>query len=130
MNSQMPPIIVGPESVASGEDTCKDNPQCTGREYKRKGPIEPGEYKMNPDPRPGHTARFELEPIPPNPGWRVRLPSWMPGSLRGGFLLGLGHDTHGCITVQKDDPTAKAQYEKMRQFLQAQHGKSYLRVAP
>jgi len=130
MNSQMPPIIVGPQNVASGDGACKDNPQCTGREYKKKGPIEPGEYQMNPDPRPGHTGRFELEPIPANPGWRVRLPSWMPGSLRGGFLLGLGEYTHGCITVLKEDPTAKAQYEKMRQFLQAQRGQSYLRVAP
>ena len=129
-NSQMPPIIVGPESVASGDGTCKDNPQCTGREYKKKGPVEPGEYQMNPDARPGHAGRFELEPIPHNPGWRVRLPGWMPGSLRGGFLLGLGHDTHGCITVLKDDPTAKAQYEKMREFLQAQSAQSYLRVVP
>jgi hypothetical protein len=129
-NYQMPPIIVGPENVASGDGTCKDNPQCTGREYKRRGPIEPGEYKMNPDARRGHSERFELEPIPVNPGWRVRLPSWMPGSLRGGFLLGLGDATHGCITVLKEDPIAKAQYEKMLQFLQAQGGNNYLRVVP
>jgi len=128
VNHQMPPVIVGPENVASGDGTCKDNPQCTGRKFMLKGPIEPGEYKMNPDPRPGHAGRFELEPIPPNPGWRLRLPSWMPGSLRGGFLLGLGSATHGCITVQKEDPTARAQYGKMLKLLEAEPSSNYLRV--
>ena len=128
VNHQMPPIIVGPENVASGDGTCQDNPQCTGRKYMRKGPIEPGEYKMNPDARPGHPGRFVLEPIPANPGWRLRLPSWMPGSLRGGFLLGLGSATHGCITVLKEDPTARAQYGKMLQLLETEQGSNYLRV--
>ncbi|PYK92349.1 MAG: hypothetical protein DME36_13825 [Verrucomicrobia bacterium] len=128
VNHQMPPIIVGPENIASGYGTCQDNPQCTGRKYMRRGPVEPGEYKMKRDARPGHPGRFVLEPIPAKPGWRLRLPSWMPGSLRGGFLLGLGSFTHGCITVLKEDPTASAQYGKMLQLLEAEHGSNYLRV--
>jgi hypothetical protein len=128
VNRGMPPIIVGPENVASGDGTCQDNPQCTGRKYMKKGPIEPGDYKMNRDIRPGHPGRFVLEPVPANPGWRLRLPGWMPGSLRGGFLLGLGSATHGCITVLKEDPTARAQYGKMLQLLQAEQGSNYLRV--
>jgi hypothetical protein len=128
VNHQMPPIIVGPGNVASGDGGCQDNPQCTGRKYTHRGPIEPGEYKMNPDARPGHPGRFVLEPIPAKPGWRLRLPSWMPGSLRGGFLLGLGSATHGCITVMKEDPTARAQYGQMLHLLEADQRSNYLRV--
>jgi len=118
---QSVPIIVGPENVTSGRGRCRDNPECVGRKYKYMGPIEPGKYRMNRDTRVGGAERFRLEPMPPRPGWRVRLPSWMPGSLRGGFLLGLGNlVSHGCIMVQKEDSKASAQYKKMLQLLEAQ----------
>jgi hypothetical protein len=118
---QTEPIMVGPENVTSGTGACRDNPQCVGRKYKKMGPIEPGKYRVNRDTRVGGAERFRLEPIPPVAGWRVRLPSWMPGSLRGGFLLGVGDlITHGCIMVLKEDRKASAQYEKLQQLLEAQ----------
>jgi hypothetical protein len=115
------PVIVGPENVTSGNGICRDNPQCVGRNYGWMGPIEPGKYRMNRDTRVGGAERFRLEPIPPRPGWRVRLPGWMPGALRGGFLLGIGdYISHGCIQVVKGDSKATAQYKKLEQLLEAQ----------
>lgn len=128
---QTPPIILGPENVTSGVGRCRDNPQCVGRKYKWVGPVEPGKYRMNRDTRAGGEQRFRLEPIPPNPGWRVRLPSWIPGSLRGGYLLTFGTFTHGCIIVRKEDPKARAQYEKVLQMLEAEsHASNRLLVVP
>jgi len=114
------PIIVGPESVFSGAGGCRDNAQCMGRKFKKMGPIEPGKYRMNRDTRVGGEGRLRLEPIPPHPGWRVWLPGWMPGSLRGGFLLGIGGLSHGCIVVIKEDSKASAQYRRMLQLLEEQ----------
>lgn len=119
-SSQTGPITVGPQSVTSGSGDCRDNPQCVGRKYKKLGPVEPGKYKMNPDTHVGGAERVRLEPIPPRAGWRVWLPSWMPGSLRGGFLMGIGTSTHGCIVVLKEDDKASAQYKRMLQLLDGQ----------
>ncbi len=128
---QTVPIIVGPENVTSGVGGCRDNPQCVGRKYKWVGPIEPGKYRMSRDTRAEGAERLRLEPIPPRPGWRVRLPSWMPGSLRGGFLLTFGTYTHGCIIVRKEDDKARAQYEKVLQMLEAEsHAGNHLLVMP
>lgn len=115
------PVVVGPEGVTSGHASCRDNPQCEGRKYKKMGPIEPGTYRMNRDTRAGGIERFRLEPIPPPPGWRVWLPGWIPGSLRGGFMMGIGQFvSHGCIQILDTDDKAIAQYQKMMQLLQAQ----------
>jgi hypothetical protein len=112
------PIVVGPQNVTSGVGSCRDNPGCEGRKYKKMGPIEPGEYKIRLDTREGGEERFRLEPDPPVPGWRVWLPGWMPGSLRGGFLFGMGTlTTHGCIMVLDEDSVAHAQYRKLQQLL-------------
>lgn len=129
--SQNATIVVGPENVFSGSGSCKDNSQCQGRKYKQVGPIEPGVYRINLDTRPGHSDRFRLEPIPHHPGWRVRLPSWMPGSMRGGYLLTLGTYTHGCIVVLKTDSKAKAEYMKVLELLQTEpYGSKRLVVVP
>jgi hypothetical protein len=120
---QTEPLIVGPDNVTSGTGVCRDNPQCVGRKYKQTGPIEPGRYRINPDTRTGGKEIFRLEPVPPVPGWRVWLPGWMPGALRGGFLLGPGSlITHGCIMVRKIDRTASAQYKKLEELLNSQPG--------
>ena len=117
---QKTPIVVGPQDVTSGIGSCRDNPGCVGRKYKKMGPIEPGEYRIRLDTREGGEERFRLEPEPPVPGWRVWLPGWMPGSLRGGFLLGMGSlTTHGCIMVLEADGTANAQYRKLQSLLLA-----------
>ena len=117
---QKAPILVGPQSVTSGIGSCRDNPECVGRKYKKMGPIEPGEYRIRLDTREGGEEHFRLEPDPPVPGWRVWLPGWMPGALRGGFLFGIGSlTTHGCIMVLEDDSTASGQYRKLQQVLLA-----------
>jgi hypothetical protein len=117
---QKTPIVVGPQNVTSGIGSCRDNPGCVGRKYRQMGPIEPGEYRIRLDTREGGEDRFRLEPVPPVPGWRVWLPAWMPGALRGGFLLGIGSlTTHGCIMVLEADSTASAQYRKLQHSLLA-----------
>jgi hypothetical protein len=118
---QSGPITVGPENVTSGTGVCRDNPECIGRKFKRVGPIEPGKYRINHDTRAGGAERFRLEPVPPVPGWRVWLPGWMPGALRGGFMLGLGDlVTHGCIMVLRQDSKVSAQYKKVQELLAPQ----------
>jgi hypothetical protein len=118
---QKTPVVVGPRNVTSGIGTCRDNPGCVGRKYKKMGPIEPGEYRIRLDTREGGDGRFRLEPVPPVPGWRVWLPGWMPGALRGGFLLGMGSlTTHGCIMVLEADSTAYEQYRNLQNILLAQ----------
>jgi hypothetical protein len=114
------PVIIGPEGVTSGHGICRDNPQCEGRKYKRMGPIEPGKYRMHLDTRAGGIERVRLEPVPAPPGWRVWLPGWIPGSLRGGFLMGLGKFvSHGCIQVLQTDAEATAQYNRVYRLLEA-----------
>jgi RHS repeat-associated protein len=128
-------VTVGPTDVSSGDNQdgqCKDNPQCTGRKYKNHGPIDPGEYKMNPDPRPGNEGQYRLEPVPSIPWYREVLPGWVPGSQRSGFRLHLGSRTHGCINVLYDDTTAREQYKAMQQLLDSpsEAGKNWLTVTP
>jgi RHS repeat-associated protein len=128
-------VQVGPTDVSSGDNDggtqCKDNPNCSGRKYKGHGPIEAGEYKMNPDPRPGHEGQYRLEPEPPIIKWyREWLPGWVPGSQRGGFRLHLGSRTHGCINVLYDDPVARAQYLAMQLLLDSEEGNNWLLVTP
>ncbi len=116
----------------SGGSQCKDNPACTGPKFKGHGPIDPGEYKMNPDPRPGNEGQYRLEPAPLIPGWSEKLPGWMPGSQRGGFRLHLGSRTHGCINAFYDDPVARDQYKAMQQLLDSptEGGNNLLLVGP
>jgi RHS repeat-associated protein len=121
---------VGPANVSSGDGNCKDNPQCTGTDHEGHGPLPPGEYKMNPDPRPGDEGQDRLEPQPPISGWRVREPGWMPGAARGGFRLHLGSRTHGCINALWDDPSTRAQYQGMLDLLKSEEGNNWLLVTP
>jgi RHS repeat-associated protein len=122
-NRSEPPIFVGPESVSSGLGPCRENPSCSQKLFR--GPIPPGEYRMNRDLRPGHDGIYRLEPVPQIPGWEVRV-----GLKRGGFELHPGHRTLGCINVLKDDPNAVQQYNRMLKLLEAEDGQNYLLVAP
>ena len=74
---------VGPDGVFSGQYECKNEPECV--DESGKGPIVPGNYKMNKDNRPGHENWTRLEPAPKIPGWQVNL-----GLKRGGFAYHLG----------------------------------------
>jgi len=116
-------VVVGPDNVSSGNGKCKDNPKCGDKLFT--GPIKPGDYKMNPDTRPGQTDRYRLEPQPTIPGWKVIL-----GLERGGFELHPGHRTLGCINVLKDDPSAMQQYHQLQQLLDSQTGSNFLQVVP
>ena len=122
-NMQAPPVVVGPDNVSSGNGACKDNPKCANNQFR--GPIKPGEYKMNPDTRKGQTDRYRLEPVPAVPGILVRL-----FIARGGFELHPGHITLGCINVLKDDPNAMNQYHQLQQLLDSETGSNYLLVYP
>jgi RHS repeat-associated protein len=113
-------IQVGPDDVSSGLDKCKDQPSCSG--IKDIGPIQPGEYKVNPDNRPGHKDWFRLEPQPTIPGWQF----WK----RNGFALHLGTFSLGCITVNKSSPAATNQFQDLQRLLQSEAGNNYLLVAP
>ena len=122
-NLQGPPIVLGPDNVSSGNGKCKDNPACANKLFT--GPIPPGEYKMNPDTRPGQTDRYRLEPVPAIPGILVRL-----GLARGGMELHPGHRTLGCINALKDDPNVMNQYHQLQQLLNAETGNNWLLVYP
>jgi uncharacterized protein RhaS with RHS repeats len=119
---------VGPNNVSSGDGKCKNKPECTGTDHEGHGPIPPGEYKMNADPRKGNEGQFRLEPQPTVAGWRVWLPGWMPGAARGGFRLHLGSRTHGCINALWDDPSTRAQYQTMLDLLKSEDGNNWLLV--
>jgi len=129
-------VTVGPTDVSSGDNNggtqCKDNPACTGRKFKGHGPIDPGEYKMNPDPRPGNQGQYRLEPVPKIDWYRELLPGWIPGSQRGGFRLHLGSRTHGCINALYDDTATRDQYKAMQQLLDSssETGNNWLLVTP
>jgi Protein of unknown function (DUF2778) len=99
---------------------CADQPGCTGIPYA--GPIPPGEYKMNPDNRPGHQNWFRLEPQPTIPRWEF----WK----RKGFALHLGSRSLGCINANKNSPTATKQFQDLQRMLQMEAGNNYLLVAP
>jgi RHS repeat-associated protein len=122
-NRLEPPIFVGPQGVSSGKGACRDDPSCSQELFR--GPIPPGEYRMNRDLRPGHDGIFRLEPVPRIPGWQVRL-FWR----RGGFELHLGTTTLGCINVLKTEQNAMEQYNRLRKLLEAEDDQNYLLVAP
>ncbi len=118
---------LGPDGVASGAGTCKNNDNCVNK--RNQGPITPGRYKMNLDTRPQHAGRgvYRLEPWPHN---------WYDGLLydldltRGGFELHLGSVTFGCINADKTNPQAVNDYQALQQLLQAEDGNNYLTVVP
>jgi hypothetical protein len=99
---------------------------------KDKGPITPGNYKMNLDTRVDtydHAAagQYRLEPWPHhfwdgffyNHGW-----------TRGGFELHIGTYTFGCINADKTNPGVVEQYHNMQILLKAEDGKNFLTVIP
>ncbi|HWZ44719.1 MAG TPA: RHS repeat-associated core domain-containing protein [Candidatus Saccharimonadales bacterium] len=129
-------VLVGPGGLHSGAKDCQDQDKCTNT--KDKGPIEPGNYKMNLDTRVekrpdgtiwDHAAggQYRLEPWPHhfwdgffyNRGW-----------IRGGFELHVGSITFGCINADKTNPGVVAQYQNMRALLQTEVGGNFLTVIP
>jgi RHS repeat-associated protein len=117
-------VTLGPGGVFSGVGPCQNKPSCSNA--NELGPIQPGEYKMNTDTRPGNQSFYRLEPVPPIPGWKVKL-----GLERGGFELHPGSRSLGCITTNKNDPQAMQQYQQLDQLLQSEgDGNNWLLVAP
>jgi len=117
-----PPVGVGPDGMFSGVDECRNNNACTGD--FNKGPIVPGNYKMNPDDRSGHENFWRLEPVPKIPGWQC---GWWS---RCGFELHIGSISLGCITTNRHDPTAVQQYNQTNDLLQSESGGNTLIVTP
>ena len=113
-------LQLGPDNVESGIGKCKDQPTCSG--VKDVGPIPPGNYKMNPDDRPGHQNWFRLEPQPVIPGWQF----WK----RNGFALHLGTLSLGCINADKNNPNSVQQFQDLQKMLQFESGNNNLTVTP
>ncbi len=136
-------VLVGPGGLHSGAKDCQDQDKCMNT--KDKGPIEPGNYKMNLDTRVekrpdgtiwDHAAggQYRLEPWP-DPWWyfygpRYRLAKHGIGNFRGGFELHVGSITFGCINADKTNPGVVEQYQNMRILLQGEDGKNFMTVVP
>jgi hypothetical protein len=120
-NLKAAPVSLGPNGVFSGVGPCKDKPACANS--PDLGPIQPGEYRMNRDSRPGHEQWYRLEPIPQRSGWAVTM-----HVERGGFALHPGGRSLGCITADKNNPQAMAQLNALLQLLQDEDGMNYLLV--
>lgn len=118
-----PPLSLGPDGVFSGVGECRNNPDCV--DYRRDGPIPPGDYNMNPDTRPGRENHWRLEPNPPIPGWKCRI--WWE---RCGFKLHPGSFSLGCITTSKSNDEAMRQYNRIHDLLKNESGQNTLKVTP
>jgi RHS repeat-associated protein len=115
---------LGPGGVFSGiPGSCRNNPSCS--DDSGQGPISPGNYRMNRDDRPGHSNYWRLEPNPTVSGWKCML-----GLARCGFMLHPGGVSLGCITTNKNDPTAMSQYMGINNMLNRDLGNNTLSVVP
>lgn len=115
---------LGPGGVFSGiPGSCRNNPSCS--DDNDRGPIPPGNYRMNKDDRPGHSNYWRLEPNPTVSGWKCML-----GLARCGFMLHSGGVSRGCITTSKNDPTAMSQYMGINNMLNRDLGINTLSVVP
>jgi len=82
-----------------------------GRNYKKLGPIEPGNYRINRDTRVGGEERFRLKP-----SFRVGCQE----SLRSSFLMEIGDSRpHGCIQILKGRAKTHTEFKKLQQVLEA-----------
>jgi RHS repeat-associated protein len=73
--------VVGPEGLWSGMGKCTNNSSNSCVASQERGPIPPGQYRMNKDTRPEHAGRnfWRLEPMPKVPGWKWDFRSeWVP----------------------------------------------------
>ena len=122
-NIQGPPVVVGPNGVFSGIGECRDNPLCS--ENRDKGPIPPGNYRMNADARRGHEQFWRLEPDPKIAGWKCAL-----GLERCGFEFHPGSVSLGCITADKYDPAVMQMYDKVHELLRRESPDNSLKVKP
>jgi RHS repeat-associated protein len=129
-------VRVGPGGLHSGKADCQDQDRCVST--KDKGPIMPGNYKMNLDTRVerrpdgsiwDHAAggQYRLEPWPHH-SWDGFF--YKRGWTRGGFELHVGSITFGCINADKTDPAVVGQYQNMRILLKTEDGKNFLSVVP
>jgi len=115
---------LGPGGVFSGlPGKCRNNPECA--DSKDEGPIQPGNYKINVDNRPGRQGAWRLEPSPPKPGWKCIL-----GLERCGFMLHAGTRSLGCITVDSTNDKAMKGYGELNQLLYKESGSNTLTVTP
>jgi hypothetical protein len=89
------------------------------------GPIQPGNYNINRDDRPGNEKHWRLEPVPKVSGILCML-----GFKRCGFKLHPGTLSLGCITADSNDPNAMNQYDQIHNLLQSEDGSNSLTVTP
>jgi RHS repeat-associated protein len=116
-------ITIDASTSHSGAGWCKDKNSCEALPFV--GPIPPGKYRMNKDDRPGHDTWYRLEPIPAVTWWQ-----YYSGMRRAGLALHLGHISEGCINVDKDNPGAASQYQRLLQMLDSEQDENYMFVEP
>ena len=122
--------VVGPEGLWSGMGRCTNNSSNSCVASQERGPIPPGQYRMNRDTRPEHAGRnfWRLEPMPKVPGWKCGLPFGM--GARCGFEFHPGSMSLGCITADKTDPELMKQYAENNALLLSEDGSNFLTVVP
>ena len=116
---------LGPDGVFSGVSACRNNPESSCQESKDFGPVKEGQYKMNEDLRAGHDKYWRLDPIP-----QVTWFDYYVLRKRSGFMLHPGSVSLGCITTDKGNDAAIAQYNALHSLLWRERGANTLEVRP
>jgi RHS repeat-associated protein len=119
-------VNIGPEGIHSGFGECKNAPSCS--DDRSKGPIPPDEYNMFPNTKPGREGWWALQ----STGWIPKVSGLLHKLhlIRAGFNLHAGSFSQGCITVEKDNPTAMKQFTELVEMLKSDTGENILIVKP
>ena len=98
---------VGPDGVFSGQDKCKNNPECADEE--NVGPVQPGDYDMIPSDKYGGSYWLKE-------GFFKRQFCNL-GYGRCGFFFHEGSRSKGCITVNKNNSKAMEEFNNLKEIL-------------
>jgi len=114
------------KGISSGLGVCKDKSSCSALNFS--GPVTPDTYNVSANTLPGRQG-----------WWALQSTSWTPGVdgvmcrlllKRCGFNLHLGTYSEGCITFDKNDPTARDTFDKISTLFSADAPNNTLTVIP
>lgn len=97
----------GPDGVFSGQQECKDNPDCA--DEKSKGPTPPGIYEMIPSEKYGGSWWLKE-------GFFTRQFCKL-GIGRCEFFFHEGTISEGCITVDRTNENARKKFNEIKKIL-------------
>jgi RHS repeat-associated protein len=97
----------GPDGLFSGQQECKDNPDCA--DEKDKGPTPPGTYEMIPSEKYGGSWWLKE-------GFFTRQFCKL-GIGRCEFFFHEGTISEGCITVDRTNENARKQFNDIKKIL-------------